>query len=99
MWKEAGEIAQTIPQEIKSYLPAFPAEDQLLVLLNLPLVHKQAYVYISGLDRALQLEFPNAHIKFTEQLRPWANEESVILEYVDGHMVRREFKDVRDRYD
>jgi hypothetical protein len=96
-WKEAGQIARMIPYEIKTFLPVFP-EDRLLVLLNVPLFHKQASVYITGMDRALQREYPDAHIKFSTQLRPWAGADSIILEYSNGHMIRREFKDVRDRY-
>jgi len=96
-WNEAGQIARTVPQQIKALLPVFP-EDRLLVLLNVPLFHKQASVYITGMDRALEREYPGSHIKFSTQLRPWAGEDSIILEYSNGHMIRQEFKDVRDRY-
>ena len=95
-WKEAGETARSIPQDIKRILPAFP--DRLLVLLNVPLMHDRAYVYYSGLDRALQLEYPAATIKFATRLRPWADENSIILEYTDGKMIQREFQEVRSRY-
>ena len=92
-WKKAGEIARSIPQDIKSILPSFP-ENRLLVLLNVPLMHDRAYVYFSGLDRALQLEYPGTTIKFASQLRPWADESSIILEYSEGKMIQREFRDV-----
>jgi hypothetical protein len=97
-WKEAGEMARSIPQQIKQTVPTFPKEN-LLVLLNVPQVHKRAYVYFSGLDRALQMQYPGEQIKFSTTLRPWADESSVILEYSSGQMIRREFNEVRQRYD
>jgi len=96
-WKEAGEIARSITQDIKHILPAFP-EHRLLVLLNVPQMHDRAYVYFSGLDRALQLEYPGATIKFATQLRPWADENSIILEYSGGKMIQRQFQEVQSRY-
>jgi hypothetical protein len=96
-WKEAGEIARSIPKDIKSLVPAFP-DDRLLVLLNIPLMHNGAYIYFTGLDRALQLEYPDAQIKFSGSLRPWADENSILLEYADGRMVRRLWGEVESRY-
>lgn len=96
-WKEAGEISRSIQHDIKRLLPEFP-EDRLLVLLNVPVMHDGAYVYFTGLDHALQLEYPGAPIRFTGQLRPWADESSIILEYSGGAMVRRQWRDVEFRY-
>lgn len=96
-WKEAGEIARSIPRDIKRLFPTFP-EDRMLVLLNVPLMHDGAYVYLTGLDRALQLEYPGAQVRFSRELRPWGNENSIILEFSGGGMVQRSWREVALRY-
>jgi hypothetical protein len=96
-WKEAGEISRSIPKDIKRLLPEFP-EGRLLVLLNVPLMHKGAYVYFTGLDRALHLEYPDAQINFVSRLHPLADRTSILLEYSGGNMVRRQWEDVESRY-
>lgn len=96
-WKEAGAIARAIPEDIKRLFP-IPPENRLLVLLNIPQMHKGAYVYLTGLDRALQLEYPGAQLRITGQLRPWADENSILLEYLDGKMIRRVWSEVESRY-
>jgi len=87
-WKEAGEIARNITQDIKRALPEFP-DDKLVVLLNIPPMHRRAYVYLTGLDRALQREYPGQEIRFATSLGASADENSIVFEYADGRMKRR----------
>lgn len=85
-WKEAGVIAHTIVHDIKETAPNLPP-DRLLVLLNVPIMHKQAYVYLTGLDRALDREY-GREIQFATQHIP-GDQSAIVFEYADGHMLRK----------
>jgi hypothetical protein len=94
-WKEAGDIARAIPREIRQELPIFPADRQV-VLLNVPLMHKRSYVYLTSLDRALEREYRGGtQIHFTTMLDSSIDDSAIVLEYSEGHMVRRSLADVR----
>ena len=88
-WKEAGDIAQAITDDIKQAMPVFPRDKQL-VLLNVPAMHKQAYVYMPGLDldRALSRRYEGAPVSFSTTLSS-AERNAIIFEYSNGHMRRR----------
>jgi hypothetical protein len=88
-WKEAGDIAQAITDDIKQAMPVFPRDKQL-VLLNVPAMHKQAYVYMPGLDldRALSRRYEGAPVSFFTTLSS-AERNAIIFEYSNGHMRRR----------
>jgi hypothetical protein len=95
-WKEAGEIARTIPLEVKRELPVFPA-DREVVLLNVPLMHKRSYVYLTSLDRAIERQYPGTSVHFSRAVDGSTDDRAILLEYSDGHMVRRSLSEVRNR--
>ena len=85
-WKEAGVIAHTIVRDIKQTAPELPP-DRLLVLLNVPSMHKEAYVYLTGLHRALDREYGHEIRVVTEHIP--ADQSAIVFEYADGHMLRK----------
>jgi len=52
-WKEAGEITREITSGIKRLRPNLPA-DAVLHVLGVPEMYKNAYVFITGLEPAIQ---------------------------------------------
>ena len=86
-WKEAGNIAQAITDDIKQAVPVFPLDKQL-ILLNVPAMHKQAYVYLTSLDRALSRKY-GASIAFSTTLDS-ADRNAIVFEYSNGHMRRKD---------
>ena len=92
-WKEAGAIAQSIPLEVKRELPVFPT-DRPVVLLNVPAMHKRAYVYLTGLDRAIERQYPGENVRLTTVVDASIDDRAVILSYTDGHMLRERLSEV-----
>jgi hypothetical protein len=84
-WKEAGEIARYIPSEVKRRLPVFPL-DKEVILLNIPAMHKRSYVFLTGLDRALEREYPGANIHFSTTVAPSTSDSVLIFEYTQGRI-------------
>lgn len=60
-WRQAGEIARSIVREIREARPSVP-QDATFVLLAAPPTYKQALVFLTGLDRALALQYPHTRI-------------------------------------
>jgi hypothetical protein len=85
-WKEAGIIARAIPQDIKQAAPVLAA-DESLVLLNVPTMYKQAYVYLTSLDRALSREYGH-DVTFRTDM-PAGADNVIVFEYSGGHMLRK----------
>jgi hypothetical protein len=57
IWKESGSLARSIVQDIKSARPTLP-EGATLVLLDVPMMHKHAVLFMFGLERAVKLAYP-----------------------------------------
>jgi len=85
MWKEAGAIAFRIPREIKALAPN-PKPGSTLVLLNVPKTYKHALVYLTGLERAVTLQYPGVQFQLKRQLIGQTPEKAIIVEYSNGHM-------------
>jgi len=92
-WKEAGQIAKYIPSEVKRQLPVFPLDSEV-VLLNIPAMHKRSYVFLTGLDRALEREYPGTNIHFSTAVDPSTSDSATIFEYTQGRIVRRRRSEV-----
>jgi hypothetical protein len=56
-WTEASEIAAQIPQAVRRLHPNLPA-GAVLVFNGIPRSHGKAYVFPTGLDAAMQHEYP-----------------------------------------
>ena len=52
-WNRAGEIARDIPAQIKLLAPTLPPSSTIIID-NVPLMYRQAYVFISGLQSAME---------------------------------------------
>jgi len=85
MWKEAGAIAFRIPREVKALAP-HPKPGSTLVLLNVPKTHKHALVYLTGLERAVVLQYPGVRFQLKRQLNGQTPEKAIVVEYSNGHM-------------
>ncbi len=85
MWKEAGAIAFRIPREIRALAPSLKAGTTLLVL-NVPNTYKHALVYLSGLERAVALQYPGVQFQLKRQLNGQIPELTNLFEYSDGHI-------------
>ena len=92
-WKEAGQIAKYIPSEVKRQLPVFPLDSEV-VLLNIPAMHKRSSVFLTGLDRALEREYPGTNIHFSTAVDPSTSDSATIFEYTQGRIVRRRRSEV-----
>ena len=84
-WHRAGELAKEIPHQLQALAPGL-APGSTIVFRNAPLMYKQAYVFISGLNAAIenQYRFPLTVIqKETDQssgrLFRWTGEQVVEL--------------------
>jgi hypothetical protein len=85
MWKEAGAIAFRIPREIKALAPRLKPETTLVVL-NVPDTHKHALVYLTGLERAIALQYPGLKLRIRRQLNGQTPEAATVVEYANGHI-------------
>jgi len=85
MWKEAGAIAFRIPREIRALAPSLKT-GTTLVVLNVPNTYKHALVYLSGLERAVALQYPCVQFQLKRQLDGQILETTNIFEYSDGHI-------------
>lgn len=87
-WREAGQITRYIPSEVKRQLPVFP-QDREVILLNIPAMHKRSYVFLTGLDRALEREYPGTNIHCSTSVGRSTSDSAMIFEYTQGRIVRR----------
>lgn len=87
MWKEAGAIAYRIPREIKALAPNLKP-GKTLVVLNVPDMYKHALVYLTGLERAMALQYPGVRFQLRKQLDGQTSEATTVLEYSNGHIRR-----------
>jgi hypothetical protein len=95
-WKEAGQIAKYIPGEVKRQLPVFPSDRQV-ILLSIPAMHKRSYVFLTGLDRAFEHEYPGANIQLATAVDSSTSDSALIFEYAHGRIVRRTRSEVLSR--
>jgi hypothetical protein len=93
MWKEAGSIALRIPREIKALAPDLKP-GTTLVVLNVPNTYKHALVYLTGLERAIALQYPGVQFQLRRQLNGQTPETATVVEYSNGH-IRREHDSCR----
>ena len=59
IWRTAGEIAFTITHDVKAQQPELPS-DSTLLLLSVPDNYKHARVFLTGLERAIELDYPRS---------------------------------------
>lgn len=83
-WKEAGAIAFQIPREIKSLMPRLQP-GITLVVLNVPDMHARAYVYLTGIERAIALQYPGVTFQVTRQLDR-QTPAGPVFDYSNGHI-------------
>ena len=57
-WHEAGEIAQTIPLQLKSMHSTFP-DNSTLIFYNIPLGYKQSGVFLTYFEDVIQRKYIN----------------------------------------
>jgi hypothetical protein len=57
-------------------------------------MHKRSYVYLTGLDRAIERQYPGENAIITTVLDGSIDERAVIFSYTDGHMLRKSLSEV-----
>jgi hypothetical protein len=93
-WKEAGEIARAVQVQVKEVLPVFPT-DREVVLLDVPLTHKRSYVYLTGLDRAIERQYPGFNIHLRTFIDTSIDDTAIILQYSNGRIVRKSLAELK----
>ena len=58
-WVEAGRIAEAIPAQLKALRSSFPS-NATLVFDQIPAMHRDAYVFVTGLRAAVRGKYPGA---------------------------------------
>jgi len=85
-------FAYRIVQDIKAAEPELP-RGTTLVLLDVPDMYKHALLFMTGLDRAVRLQYPgNAILSVRREIPSSGHEPVIVFQYVGGHMaeVRKE---------
>jgi hypothetical protein len=83
-WRKAGDIARQIPIEIKKLHPDLPRE-ALIYVDGVPEMYKNAYVFITGLEPAIQRVYGWAPIRVRMNARPASsNENALFFQYSNG---------------
>lgn len=57
-WRDASEIAQTIPAQINAMYPLFPVVKPIVIFDNVPDTTAGAYIYRNGLNQAMEILHP-----------------------------------------
>jgi hypothetical protein len=84
-WKEAGDIATQITSGIKRLRPSLPSEATIYVI-NVPEMHKNAYVFITGLEPAIQRIYNRSSLRILMNTLPSSNKSGNIFlfRYANG---------------
>jgi hypothetical protein len=86
IWKHAGMLAYRIVLDIKAAEPELPP-GTTLVLLDVPDMYKHALFFMTGLERAVRLQYPSSAIFSVRREIPSSSTDPVIVfQYVRGHM-------------
>lgn len=78
MWRQAGEIARRIPAQIKRLRPLLPP-GATVVVLDAPDMHKHALVFLTGLERAVMLQYPNVNLRVRRRTAGACDAESFVF--------------------
>ena len=73
-WREAGEIAGSIPSQLKEMYPTLP-EDAVLKFGGIPRMHRRALVFPLGVYGAIEREYAGVRLRVESDERPlheWA---------------------------
>lgn len=86
-WKRAGQIADSIPRQIKKLYPDLP-DGARLVLTGIPRLHGHAYVYPVGLEYSVSRFYPGKKLQVLYGADPDSGGrrevQSFFFNYVDG---------------
>jgi hypothetical protein len=83
-WKTAGEIARQIPTEIKKLHPSMP-DKAVIYIKGVPMMYKNAYVFITGLEPAIQRLYGWAPIEVRMNETPTgADKHAFFFQYSNG---------------
>jgi hypothetical protein len=86
IWHQAGTLARRIVLDLKTAEPELPL-GATLVLLNVPDMYKHALVFMTGLERAVRLQYPGNAIFSVRRAIPTSCPEPVIVfQFVGGRM-------------
>ncbi len=87
-WKEAGEVARTITTQVKQVVPDMP-EGTTVFIDGVPEMHRDAYVFITGLEPAIQRMYPGGNVHVQKGRSPTPGQSGVIeFQYLDGSIRR-----------
>jgi hypothetical protein len=83
VWRIAGEIAERIPIGIQRLHPALTFETPI-ILVNVPQTYRDAYVFLTGVERAVQLQYRNPSLQIFEQDYPALPETTLVIDCSNG---------------
>jgi hypothetical protein len=83
VWRTAGEIAEGIPIAIQRMHPALTSETPI-ILVNVPQTYRDAYVFLTGVERAVQLQYRNPSLQIFEQDYPTLPENTLVIDCSNG---------------
>jgi hypothetical protein len=86
IWQQAGMLARRIVLDIKAVEPELPG-GTTLVLLDVPDMYKHALVFMTGLERAVRLQYPGSAIfSVRREIPSTCTDPLIVFQYVRGHM-------------
>jgi hypothetical protein len=86
IWKQAGSLAHRIVHDIKAAEPELP-RGTTLVLLDVPDMYKHALVFMTGLERAVRLQYPgSATFTVRREIPSSYTHPLIVVQYFRGHM-------------
>jgi len=92
-WREAGDIAASIPRQLKRMHPTFP-KGASVVFGGIPRMHRRAQVFPLGVQGAIEREYAEIRLRVESDERPlreWApppsSEKDYYFEYRAPHLV------------
>jgi len=86
IWEQAGILAHRIVDDIKAAEPELP-HGTTLVLLDVPDMYKHALLFMTGLERAVRLQYPgNAIFGVRRAIPSSCREHVIVFRYVGGGM-------------
>ena len=83
VWRQAGEMGRSVPSEIRRLHPYLPS-NSTLVLLHVPGTYRDAYVFLTGIGRAVQLEYGDPSLRVFQQFYPHLPTNTVVVDCAGG---------------
>lgn len=85
IWRQAGQIARGIIADVKEARPSMPPHSTVVVL-GVPSTYKQAMVFLTGIERAIALQYPGTPLLILRRNWPDMPRPVIVFTWINGHM-------------